>query len=152
MKLAEALMERADLQKRIAQMGDRLCFNARVQEGEKPAEDPKELLKELESMTQRLETLCAQINLTNSQTLLDGESLTLLLARRDARREQLQLLRNLLDAASSLTERARPSEIKILSTVNVANLQKELDQKSKALRELDAKIQAANWTADLAEP
>ena len=36
-----------------------------------------------------------------------------------------------------------------ISTVSVAAQQKELDQKSKALRELDAKIQAANWTADL---
>ena len=43
------------------------------------------------------------------------------------------------------------SEIKIISTVNVANLQKELDQKSKALRELDGKIQAANWTTELKE-
>ncbi|MBR1584315.1 MAG: DIP1984 family protein [Clostridia bacterium] len=151
MKLAEALLERADLQRRIDQMNGRLNNNARVQEGEKPAEDPKALLKELESMTSRLETLMAQINLTNSATLIDGEPLTVLLARRDARREQLQLLRSFLDTASSLSDRARMSEIKIISTVNVANLQKELDQKSKALRELDGKIQAANWTTELKE-
>ena len=70
MKLAEALLERADLQRRIDQMNGRLNNNARVQEGEKPAEDPKALLKELESMTSRLETLMAQINLTNSATLI----------------------------------------------------------------------------------
>ena len=50
MKLAEALLERADLQKRIAQMDGRLENNAQVQEGEKPAEDPKALLKELEEI------------------------------------------------------------------------------------------------------
>ena len=151
MKLAEALLERADLQKRLAQMGGRLNNNARVQEGEKPAEDPKALLKEQEALTARLETLVAQINLTNSAALIDGQPLTVWLSRRDARREQLQQLRNFLDAASSLSDRARQSEIKIISTVDVAKLQKELDQKSKALRELDAKIQAANWTVELIE-
>lgn len=151
MKLAEALLERADLQKRLAQMGGRLNNNARVQEGEKPAEDPKALLKEQEALTARLETLVAQINLTNSAALIDGQPLTVWLSRRDARREQLQQLRNFLDAASSLSDRARQSEIKIISTVDVAKLQKELDQKSKALRELDAKIQSANWIMDLRE-
>lgn len=151
MKLAEALLERADLQKRLAQMGDRLRSNARVQEGEKPAEDPKALLKELDGMAARLETLVAQINLTNSRTLVDGEPLTRLLSRRDAWQQKIGTLREFLDTASSLTDRARQSEIKILSTVNVASLQKTLDQQSKALRELDGKIQSANWTTDLAE-
>ena len=151
MKLAEALLERADVQKRLAQMGGRLNNNARVQEGEKPAEDPKALLKEQEALTARLETLVAQINLTNSAAMIDGQPMTLWLSRRDARREQWQQLRNFLDVASSLSDRARMSEIKIISTVDVAKLQKELDQKSKALRELDAKIQAANWTVELIE-
>lgn len=151
MKLAEALLERSDLQKRMAQMSGRLRNNARVQEGEKPAENPQELLKELNEMTQRLEKLMADINLTNSRVLSQGEPLTRLLARRDAWQQQIQILREFLDAASSLYDRARQSEIKILSTVKVAALQKELDQKSKALRELDARIQAANWTEDLIE-
>ncbi len=151
MKLAEALLERSDLQKRMAQMSGRLRNNARVQEGEKPAENPQELLKELNEMTQRLEKLMADINLTNSRVLSQGEPLTRLLARRDAWQQQIQILREFLDAASSLYDRARQSEIKILSTVKVAALQKELDQKSKDLRELDARIQAANWTEDLIE-
>jgi len=43
------------------------------------------------------------------------------------------------------------SEIKIISTVDVAKLQKEQSAKSKELRELDARIQAANWTVELIE-
>ena len=151
MKLAEALLERADLQKRMQQMSGRLRANARVQEGEKPSEDPKALLKELNAMTARMEALIADINLTNSAAQADGEPLTLLLSRRDAMRQQIQILREFLDTASSLTDRARQSEIKIISTVNVAALQKELDQKSKAFRELDARIQEANWTNELIE-
>ena len=149
MKLAEALLERADLQKRIAQMQGRLTKNAQVQEGETTAEDPRALLKEQEALVSRLEDLMTRINLTNATVLVGGERLTALLARRDARRTQLQQLRAFLDAASDLCDRARMSEIRILSAVNVAELQKDLDEKSKAYRELDARIQEANWTADL---
>lgn len=151
MKLAEALLEKADLQKRISQMNERLRNNAQVQEGEKPAEDPKELLSELAAMTGRLEELTAQVNLTNSATIVEGETLTQLLARRDAWRQHIRILREFLDSASCLAHRARQSEIKIMSTVKVAEIQKELDRRSKALRELDAKIQAANWTQNLME-
>ena len=42
MKLAEALQERADLNRRIAGLSSRLADNALVQEGERPAEDPAE--------------------------------------------------------------------------------------------------------------
>ena len=151
MKLAEALMERADLQKRIYQMDERLRNNAQVQEGETPAEDPKFLLAELSDMIVRLEELTAQVNLTNSAVMVQGETLTRLLSRRDAWRQHTKMLRDFLDSASYLAHRARQSEIKIMSTVPVAELQRELDRRSKALRELDAKIQAANWTQDLIE-
>ena len=47
MKLAEALNLRADLQKRIANLRERLIKNAKVQEGDTPSEDPNMLLNEL---------------------------------------------------------------------------------------------------------
>ena len=84
MKLAEALQERADLNRRIQQLQQRLSNNAVVQEGESPAEDPQELLAELDGCVQNLEALITRINLTNCRTLVDGDSLTALLARRDA--------------------------------------------------------------------
>ena len=84
MKLAEALQERADLNRRIQQLQQRLGNNAVVQEGEAPAEDPAELLRELDGCAENLEQLIARINLTNCRAEVDGESLTALLARRDA--------------------------------------------------------------------
>ncbi|WP_154408098.1 DIP1984 family protein [Anaerovibrio slackiae] len=48
MKLAEALQERADIQKRLSQLRGRLLNNAKVQEGEKPVENPAELLQEMD--------------------------------------------------------------------------------------------------------
>ena len=49
MKLAEALQERADLQKRIDQLEARIQSSALVQEGETPPEDPLALMEETES-------------------------------------------------------------------------------------------------------
>ena len=57
MKLAEALIERSDLQTRIDAMQQRLMNNARVQDGEKPAEDPLALMRELDAMSARVEEL-----------------------------------------------------------------------------------------------
>ena len=149
MKLAEALMERADLQRRMEQLGSRLRNNARVQEGEDPAEDPKELLKELTQVSAQLEEITTRINLTNSRALPAGETLTALLARREVGQKKLEQLRSFLECASRLIERGTRTEIKVVSTVNVRELQKELDRESKSLRELDATIQAANWTTEL---
>ena len=49
MKIAEALALRADLQTRLEQLKQRLVKNARIQEGDKPEEDPVELQSELEN-------------------------------------------------------------------------------------------------------
>ena len=149
MKLASALSERADLQRRIAALGERLNNNAKTQEGEPPAEDPALLLQELDQNIIRLEELICRINLTNSQTVSEGETLTSLLARRDAMEKRLSILRSFLTNASSKVDRYSRTEIKIVSTVDVAALQKDVDLQSKQLRELDECIQALNWTTEL---
>ena len=66
MKIAEALALRADLQKRLEQLKQRLVKNARIQEGDTPAEDPVELQSELEKSAQELTVLIQRINRTNA--------------------------------------------------------------------------------------
>ena len=149
MKLAEALQERADLNRRIQQLQQRLSNNAVVQEGEQPAENPKELLIELDSCVGTLEQLIARINLTNCRAQVNGESLTALLARRDALKLKLSVYRDLAYNASQLARRATRTEIKILSAVNVKDVQGQADALAKELRLLDNAIQAANWTTEL---
>ncbi|MBQ1371599.1 MAG: DIP1984 family protein [Oscillospiraceae bacterium] len=151
MKLASALSERADLQRRLSELMSRLSNNAKMQEGEEPAENPKELLKEMDTMLDRLEWLIARINLTNSRTLSDGVTVTELLARRDTLAKRVTMMRSFLDAASTKVERYSQKEIKILSTVKVSTLQKQVDAASRELRELDEQLQALNWTTELLE-
>lgn len=151
MKLATALSERADIQRRLAQLQTRLNNNAKVQEGEEPAEDPNALLKELDGLLVRLEWLMARINLTNSATVSGGKTMTELLARREVQSKRLTTMRSFLDNASAKVDRYSQKEIKILSTVKVTQLQKQVDAISKELRELDEQIQSLNWTTELLE-
>ena len=109
MKLAEALSERADIQKRIQQLRSRLRRNALVQEGEKPAEDPHVLLEEYGRLCERYEELICRTNLTNAATFHNGETLTALLARRDALIERVSGLNDFLQEASNTAARATRS-------------------------------------------
>lgn len=149
MRLAEALQLRSDLQKRIYQLQERLNQNATVQEGEKPAEDPVALLHELDSCIAQLEELMERINRTNSQTVTAEGTLTALLAKRDCLKIKVEAYREFLRQASGLSRRATRSEIKILSTISVQDYQKQVDQMSTQLRQVDGAIQAANWTTEL---
>ncbi len=150
MKLANALSQRSELQIRIRQLESRLNSNALVQEGEQPAEDPMELLKELEADYARLEELISAINRTNNATKVEGgTTLSDLLARRDCLKGKLSALRGFLDNASALVRRHSVGEIKIRSTVNVRELQKQVDGLSRELRELEETIQEKNWTTEL---
>ena len=84
MKIAEALILRADCQKRFAQLKTRLLNNARVQEGDQPAEEPQELIAEIERVAQELLDLIQRINKTNSSTIVEaGKTVSDLLAERD---------------------------------------------------------------------
>ena len=148
MKLSEALSERSDIAKRIDRLYDRLVNNAKVQEGENPAEDPETLIAELNGLTERMTELVTRINLTNAATVSDGETVTALIARRDCMTKKINILRGFLDEASSTVSRGMRSEIKIKSTVNV-EYQKLLDELSKELRTLDVRLQGLNFTTEL---
>lgn len=149
MKLASALVERSDLQRKISELSNRLNTNAKVQDGEEPAEKPEELLEELDSVMTRLEELVTKINLTNSSVVVEGKTLTEWLAKRDCLKQRIGLLRGFLNSASEKIDRYSRAEIKIVSTVNVKALQKDVDALSKTLREIDEKIQEINWTTEL---
>lgn len=151
MKLAEALQERADLNRAIEQLHSRLDNNTLVQEGETPAESPSDLKRELDSSLERLAYLIAHINITNCQTECDGQSLTELIAKKDALTLKISAYRDIVSTASQLAYRARSTEIKIKPTISVVEWQNEVDRMSKELRLLDNRLQACNWTTELIE-
>ena len=151
MKLAEALQERADLNRNIEQLQSRLNNNVLVQEGEEPAEDPQKSKEMLDESIARLAYLIKCINQTNCQTIIDGKSLTELIAQKDALSLKIHAYKDIVYTAAQSVYRARNTEIKIKQTINVASWQAEIDQMAKNLRLLDNKLQENNWQTDLIE-
>ena len=151
MKLAEALQERADLNRNIEQLRKRLNSNVLVQEGERTAEEPERLKRELDASVERLAYLISRINLTNSQTKVDGRTLTELIARKDALILKIGVYKDIVYTGSQTSYRARNTEIKIKAAMSVTDWQDEIDKMSKELRLLDNKLQENNWSTELIE-
>lgn len=152
MKLAEALILRADLQKRQEQVRVRLYNNVLIQEGEVPSEEPNELLKEFMAIQDRLTTLIKAINRTNNQTPFNEElTISEALVERDALLAKRSLYFSAAANASEKQDRYSRTEIKSVSTIDIKQFQKEADEFAKAFREFDTKIQGLNWTVDLIE-
>lgn len=149
MKLATALSERASLQIRLSEIQIRLNANAKVQEGDTPAENPIELIAEKDRILDELENLVTRINLTNSKTECNGITITELISKRDRLKKDVNIMRSFLNNASSKIDRYSKTEILIKSTVDIAEYQKKLDVISKELRQIDEKIQELNWTTEL---
>lgn len=152
MKLAEALILRANAQNDIESIKRRLLNNAKVQDGEEPSENPEELLSILDSLITKLEDLIKKINKTNSTTVVDGaKTISDLITEKDCLIKKIRVLKDFANAATLTIDRYNRTEIKIFSTVNVKDLQKEIDKLSKRYREIDTKLQECNWTIDLIE-
>ena len=150
MKLAEALILRADLQKRMEQIRNRLRNNILIQEGEDPSEDPEILFQEFINTQKELTEIIKKINKTNNTTKFNEKwMLSDALVERDALIQRRSIYSSAVDQASERTDRYSRTEIKYVSTINVKEYQKEVDKLSKEYRELDTKIQGLNWNIDL---
>ena len=150
MKLAEALMERAELRKRISTLSTRLADNAQVYEGEEPHEDPKRMLEELDITIPKYAELVARINIVNASTVAsDGHTLAELIATRDALIAKADVLNKLIESATESQYGYRNDMPKLVPSVDIRSLRRESDAVSKEAREKDVLIQATNWITEI---
>ena len=150
MKLAEALVLRADIQRRIEQLRERLKYSVLVQEGDSPPEDPELLMNELDRLLLQLVELISQINRTNTHaSLRNGVSLTDALAQLDVMKLRLSIFKSIADTASRRIEHYSRSEIRNVATIDIGALRKQTDQLAQQHRELDTAIQEINWLTEL---
>ncbi|WFD02403.1 hypothetical protein MOBT1_003391 [Malassezia obtusa] len=150
MLLAEALAERAEAQRRYEQLLQRLLRVVRIQEGDQAPEDPTELITEANKILNRLDELIRRINKTNTETKFDEKySLTDAIAFRDMALKRRKLYSDLATKASTSQDRYTRSEVKYVSTVNVREMQKRVDQLAGDYRKLDTRIQKLNWEVEL---
>jgi hypothetical protein len=157
MRLAEALLLRADRNRALEQLKQRITVSARYQEGETPPEDARALVGAASDVLDQLEGLIRNINRTNSSTVMtDGRTLTDALAERDVLRLRYSMLKLSADAASGATQhvgmlRATRTELKSMRALDVTSLREQASDVARRARELDAQIQQANWTVELQE-
>ncbi len=138
------------MKKKLAGLRDRVANNAVVQERQKPHEDPNQLIKEATGILEEMQKLIVRINAANMKhKLSDGRSLAEAIARRDKLIQQHSLLQAAVQGARKEPDRYSMKEIKWVATVDVAKLQKQSDDLSKSVRELNVLIQAANWKVEL---
>ena len=150
MKLAEALLLRGDMQKKLASLRERVVRNGLVQEGSKPLEDPNALLAEASALIGELENLVTEINVANlANKLPDGRTLTAAIAHRDSLIQRHALLQAAIGATQKEPDRYSVREIKWIAAVDVSKLQKQSEDLAKQVRELNGKIQETNWKVEL---
>jgi len=146
MKLAEGLLLRADLMKKIEHLQNRIRPVLIVSDNKTPQEDPTKLLAQLRKSIQDLESIIIRINKTNNETEIEGEGLLMeALAKRDSLKMLSVKLRIIRQAAqiNSISDNNQKA------TVDIKNLQIEIDQTGRAFREIDSKIQETNWLTEL---
>ena len=152
MKLAEALMLRSDMQKKLASLRERIGMNSVVQEGEQPHEAPRQLLAEAFDILEQLQQLVFRINQANLQnTLPDGRSITAAISQKETLAVKHSLLQHAIANSQKEPDRYSRSEIKWKATLDIAGLQKQSDDLSKKIRELNSAIQETNWKTGLQE-
>ena len=150
MKLAEALLLRADLKKKLLSLRERIGRNAIVQEGEAPKEKIEDLLAESTSVLQEQQALVRRINAANETAKqADGRLLADVLALRDMLIAQHSLLTSTIAATHKDVDRYSQREIKWVPQIQVSSLQKQADDLSRKIREVNVTIQAANWQIDI---
>ena len=152
MKLADALLLRSDMNKKLASLTERIKGNCRVQDGEKPGEDPQKLLEEAFRIIQELEQLVGRINRTNLVVLLsNGKTMMEAIAERDRLATQHRLLKSAAEACRIENNYYSNSEIKWKPVLKVDSLEKQADDIAKKIRELNSAIQETNWTHELVD-
>ena len=150
MKLAEALLLRGDMQKKVASLRERIVRNGLVQEGSLPHEDPNVLLAEASAVVDELEKLVTSINVANlGNRLPDGRTLTAAIAHRDSLIQRHALLQAAIGATQKEPDRYSAREIKWVAVIDVAKLQKQSEALARQIRELNGGIQETNWKVEI---
>jgi len=150
MKLAEALIERAEIQKKNGQLINRIKTNTKVQEGDSPSENPQELIAEYVGNMKYLLDLVQRINRTNNAALFDEETnIADAIAQRDCLGSRIKAYREFYESAMIRSDRYSRNEIKFVRCLDTNELQSQINKLSKEYREIDTKLQGLNWTVEL---
>jgi len=154
MKLAEALLEKKNVNGRIQEMSTRFSAAAIHEEGEAPEENAADLLNSLEGAFDRWGALTTAINRTNNIVKVGDITMMEALAKRDVLKAQSAHYRSIAEALRN-RNRSRmygeTTKMVLAEGIEIQTFIKKADDLAQELRLLDVAIQSANWANDLVE-
>jgi ribosomal protein S9 len=158
MKLAEALFERAELQRENKIIETRIEENVRLPEDEEPTETIEELFEQYEANIARLYELIRRINKTNCMTeMKGGGTITDAMARRDCLKSQIGKYNSIYNILTSHDRGqgrwigGENQRVKYVRHADHKKLKDRIGHLSQEFRLLDTALQGTNWTVDLLE-
>lgn len=149
MKIAEALLLKKEYQENISSLKERLYANVKIPVDDVIFEDSESLLEKMLKTEDKLKDLTIKLNHRN----LNAETSSgKLLADVIAERQTLMSKKKHLDYIMHKVNRegySSRSEGAMKVTLDLNNIQKEINKVAKEYRELNSELQAANWNIDL---
>lgn len=156
MKLAEALMRRADLNREYQEIVNRISSNATHEEDDAPEENMNALWYELNTNVTQQQALILNIQRTNLGTDVEFEGQTyslmdLILLRDAILKEYTGKSHSLIRGGRSrgYFQRASRDDIKFVPTLDQSVVRENLNTLAALRRRVDAAIQQTNWNTDL---
>lgn len=149
MKLVEALSLRASLVQKVSNLREQLNNNLFTPEDEAPLYQPADTLRQLNATLDELQTLIYRINITNTRTMVDGKTLTALIAERDVLKARVKTLDEVMRTIRNRRGRYGSTELKMVCSVDPEEYQRMYEKAASDLRRLDLRIQSAGWETEL---
>ena len=146
MNILEAITLKKDLEKRIENLGSRYVGNLTTLKGEKPHEDPNELLMEMDKSIIQLNDLCYRIDAADLYVKNNtGKTLIELVIERESLSKRLNVLRNALNEVTfgSYYDYGYNSrrEVEFDVVVSIETISKLFDDAEEQLRQVTSEIQ-----------
>jgi hypothetical protein len=151
MKLAEAILDRSEVTKRITELQGLISQNAVVQEGT-DHEDVEGYYRELIQCYDSQRLLNEKINRANNTTPYDGDKTIFIcdaLSRKENIDKQILSLTSLANSFRSNFNRHSLSEIRSVPTMDPKIIRKHISILQQQRKDLDRCIQKQNWSVDI---
>jgi hypothetical protein len=150
MKLAEALLEKSAVTKRIEELRNLIVTNGMAQEGDTPFEDPIGLLEQFEECSRQLIKLERAIVKTNSSVMINNLTISQCIAEKSILKQKASSIKHIIDSCKPNNRYSR-SEIKNVILLDLKNLTNQYENITNAVRKIETQLAQTNWQTDLIE-
>ena len=154
MNIIEAIALKKDLESQIESLGNRYVANLTVAHGKSPHEDPKKLMKEMDTCVAQLNDLCYRIDAADlSVKNYDGKTLIELIVEKKSTEGRLEILRRALNEVTfgSCYDYGCTStrDLDFDTVIDIETISKQVDECAEKLRKLTSEIEKLNVATEI---